>query len=66
MNHHLISGVSSQAVGGILATSVGSGVVSPLHTSSNSLGSGARDMHLPHHMMHLPLHQHLQQKAVEV
>ena len=45
-----------------MQTNVGAGVVSPLHTSSNPVGSASHHMH----MMHMPLHHHLQQKAVEV
>jgi hypothetical protein len=67
MNHHYISGLSSSTLtGGIMQTSMGSGVVSPLHSSSNAVGSSAT-ANLHHmHMMHMPLHNHLQQKAVEV
>ncbi len=48
-----------------MQTNVGAGVVSPLHTSSNTVGS-ASGSHHHMHMMHMPLHHHLQQKAVEV
>ena len=66
MNHHHLSGMSSsQLTGGIMQTNVGAGVVSPLHTSSNTVGS-ANGTHQYMHMMHMPLHHHLQQKAVEV
>jgi hypothetical protein len=47
-----------------MQTNVGAGVVSPLHTSSNTVSNGSSSHHM--HMMHMPLHHHLQQKAVEV